>query len=46
MQDPEVLPNAADRIDKVNTPDRDVAEVSFDFTLLEKGEGDNISGNK
>ena len=32
--------------DKVNTPEGDVAEVPLDFTLLEEGEGDIISGNK
>ena len=45
-QDPEVLLEAADTENKVNTPEGDVAEVYLDFTLTEEEEGDNISGNK
>ncbi len=46
MRDPEVLPDAADTKDKVNTQEGDVTKVSTDYTLLEEEEGDNISGNK
>jgi hypothetical protein len=30
----------------VNTPEGEATEISWDFTLSEEGEGDNISGNK
>jgi hypothetical protein len=33
-------------IQRVNTPERDVAYIFLDFTLSEEGEGDNINGNK
>jgi hypothetical protein len=45
-QDPEVLPEAADIENKVNTPKGDVAEVYLDFTLTMEEERDNIRGNK
>ena len=46
MQNPELLPEIGNTIDKVNTLEGDIAEVSLDYTLSEEGEGDNISGNK
>jgi len=45
-EDPEVLPEASETPDKVNTPEGEATEISWDFTLSEEGEGDNISGNK
>jgi hypothetical protein len=45
LQDPEILPEARDTTTRVNTLEGDVADTSLDFTLSEKGEGDNISGN-
>ena len=39
-EDPEIFP------DKVTTPEGEVTELSQDFTLLDEGEGENISGNK
>jgi len=44
--DPEILPNAGNTTNKVNTPKGGVVEVSRGYTLSEEGEGDNISGNK
>ena len=46
MQDPEVLPDAADTTDKRNTLEGDVTEVTLDVTSSEEGEGENINGNK
>ena len=40
--DPKILPKAEQTIDKVTTPEGDVAEVSLDYTLTDEGEGDNI----
>ena len=45
-QDPEVLRDATDTENKVNTPEGDVAEVYLDFTPTDEEDGDNISGNK
>ena len=44
--DPEILPEAGETIEKLHTPEGDVAEISLDYTLSEEREGDNISGNK
>ena len=46
MMDPEILPEAWATTTRANTPKRDVAKASLDFTLSEEGEGDIISGNK
>jgi len=42
----EILPDAGQTTEKVITPEGDVVEISFAYTLSEEGEGDNISGNK
>jgi len=43
--DPEILPEEGQTTEKVNTSERNVAEISLDYTLSEEGEGDNINGN-
>jgi hypothetical protein len=45
-EDPEVLPNASETPDIVQTPEGEVAHISQDYTLTDEGERDNISGNK
>jgi hypothetical protein len=45
-EDPEILPEASETPNKVNTLEGEAAEISQDYTLSEEGEGDNISGNK
>ena len=45
-EDLEVLLDATEIPDNVQTPEEEAANLSQYFTLSEEGEGDNISGNK
>ena len=45
-KDLEVLPNACEIPNNVQTPEGDAANTSLDYTLSEEGEGDNINDNK
>ena len=46
LEDPEVLLDASEILDNVQTPEGETANTSMDYTLSEEGEGDNISGSK
>ena len=45
-EDPEILLEAGEIPDKVNTPEGEAVEFSQDYTLSEDGEGDNINGKQ
>ena len=46
LESPEVLPDASEIPDNVQTQEGDAANISLDYTLSEEGKRDNISDNK
>ena len=45
LEDPQILLDASEILDNVQTPEGDAANIS-DFILSEERKGDNINGNK
>jgi hypothetical protein len=45
-EDPKILLDATKTPDNIQTPEEEATNVSYDYTLSEEGEGDNIIGNK